>query len=159
MLRKGLLALFVVLFLAGAGVVTAQDDDHLTWVHTDYGWVRMINDGRLNGFDIAAPVAVFYTHHSVQPPFADMPMTVTDGIQLLAIDPATNQGVEVVRMSSEEILAAIAESGGGDVVLAQSNGYTLNYSASGWYWVAAPPDREGKVYSFVWPDTVIPGPH
>jgi hypothetical protein len=159
MFRKGLFALLIVLLLAGAAIVAAQDDEHLTWVHTDYGWVRMIDDGRLNGFDIAAPVAVFYTYDTVRPPFADMPMTVTNGIQLLAIDPVTNQGVEVLRLTSEEILAAIGESGGGDVVLAQSNGYTLNYSPSGWYWVAAPADSEGKVYSFVWPDTVIPGPH
>jgi len=39
---------------------------------------------------------------------------------------------------------------GDSVVIAKSNGYTLNYSKTGYFWISTPPDFEGKVYTFSW---------
>ena len=39
---------------------------------------------------------------------------------------------------------------GDSIVISKVNGYTLNYSKSGYLWISIPPDFEGKVYTFSW---------
>lgn len=55
----------------------------------------------------------------------------------------------------DQIRDRIAEMGEEDCLILESNGYSLHYAEPGWFWVATPPDREGKVYTFVWPDAVL----
>jgi hypothetical protein len=119
------------------------------------GWVLAFRDGRLNNFDLSAPVAIYYTSHTVWPGTGPT-MSVPDGVQLLAIDPVTNNGNLVLRITADEIRDRISEMGSEDYLVAEANGYSLHYAEPGWFWVAAPTDYEGKVYIFLWPDTVLP---
>jgi hypothetical protein len=150
--------LLLAALLLSAGVVLAQDgdDDGLLSVDAgDYGQVAMFTDGRVNAFDLAAPVAIYYTTHQVQFPHSQT-ITVPDGLQLLAINPVTNTGNLVLDVPLEEIRHAIDEDlVGADGLIAEQNGYSLHYAAPGLFWVAAPADFEGKVYSFVWPDRIL----
>jgi hypothetical protein len=157
-MRKGVLFLLLAaLLLVSAGVVLAQDepDEGMMWVYSDYGRIPMFTDGRLNAFDLAAPVAIYYTAHQVQ--FTDAPtISVPDGVQLLAIDPVTKAGNLVLDVPVEEIRHMIDEElVGADGVIAEQNGYSLHYAAPGLFWVATPADFEGKVYSYVWPDRIL----
>jgi hypothetical protein len=159
-MRKCLLFLtLAALLLVSAGVVLAQSDEPsegMIWVYTeDYGRIPMFTDGRLNAFDLAAPVAVYYTAHEERFPNAPT-ISVADGVQLLAIDPVTSEGNLVLDVPVEEIRNAIDEHlVGTDGLIAEQNGYSLHYAAPGWFWVSAPADAEGKVYNFVWPDRVL----
>jgi hypothetical protein len=160
MSKRVLFVLLTALLVVNVGVVFAQDDDDsgLVWVYTGedkYGWVREFNDGRLNAFDMSAPVAIYYTTETVRPTTGPT-IAVPDGIQLLAIDPVSNNGRLVLDISADEIRHMIDEHLlGTDGLIAQQNGYSLHYATPGWFWVSAPADREGKVYSFLWPDTIL----
>jgi hypothetical protein len=156
-------ALFLFVIVLSVGVVLAQDDGGpnrtgLMSVNTgedDYGWVLAFRDGRLNNFDLSAPVAIYYSYETIHPTTGPT-YTLPTGIQLLAIEPVTNNGQEVFTVPVEEIRHVIDEHLlGEDGVIYEQNGYSLHYAEPGWFWVAAPPDREGKVYSFVWPDVVV----
>jgi hypothetical protein len=85
--------------------------------------------------------------------FADAPtISVVDGIEVLAINPVTNNGELVFRLTGEEIQALVDEAGAVDCCLMERNGYSLHYSQDGWFWVETPADEEGKVYSITWAD-------
>jgi hypothetical protein len=154
-----MLFLFVAaLLLVSAGVVAAQGDSDeglITVGSEDYGRIAMFTDGRLNAFDLAAPVAIYYTKHNVLRPYAPT-ISVVDGIEVLAINPVTNNGELALRLTSEEIRHLVEEAGEVDCsCLLERNGYSLHYSRSGWFWVETPPDREGKVYTYAWEDFQI----
>jgi hypothetical protein len=161
MLKKVLL-LIVLLFVVGAVIVAAQEDEErpsgLMWVNTgedEYGWVQAFRDGRLNNFDLSAPVAIYYSYYTVDPT-TESTYTVPDGIQLLAIDPVTNNGSPILTVPVEEIRHMIDEHLlGADGLVAEQDGFSLHYAAPGWFWVETPADEEGKVYTFQWPDVVL----
>ncbi len=111
------------------------------------------NDGRINAYDAGAPVAVFDTYVDMPVVDADgLPTTETviDGIQLLRWNNDAENTTQVLDVSRADIEKAIAKSTKSDFTIANVNGYTLNYSQSGWFWVTTPPDAEGKVYTFTW---------
>ena len=115
--------------------------------------VPSFNDGRINAFDAGAPVAIFDTRVDVPAIDANgLPTTLTSisGIQLLAWSGASESATQVLDVSRDTIDKAIAKNTTKDFTVAKSNGYTLNYSQSGWFWVTTPPDSEGKVYTFTW---------
>jgi hypothetical protein len=158
-MRKGILFLVLAaLLLVSAGLVLAQDgdDDGLISVYTeDYGHIAMFTDGRLNAFDLAAPVAIYYTKHNELRPNAPT-ISVVDGIEVLAINPVTRNGELALHLTNEEIRNLVEQAGDVDCsCLIERNGYSLHYSRSGWFWVETPPDREGKVYTYTWEDTQI----
>jgi hypothetical protein len=147
--------IFTTMLLVGVlalGVFTvAAQDDHIL-VPTDSGLKLIIADGRLNGLDIAAPVAVYNTF---TPSFDTngIPVQEPFGIRLLAIDPVTSNGVPLFDLTTDEVLQLMNSE---DHMLVQ-DGYTLNYSPdTNWFWVAAPPDAEGKVYTFQWENLYFP---
>ena len=136
-------------FVLVTGVVAVQAAD----TSTDTPPVPSFNDGRINAYDPGAPVAVFNTRDEITAVDADgLPTTeaVVSGIQLLAWSNASESATQVLDVSRTAIESAIAKNTTKDFTIAKSNGYTLNYSQSGWFWVTTPPDSEGKVYTFSW---------
>jgi hypothetical protein len=152
--RLALVSIGVILLLSLGvlGVALAQDGG-VIFVQTDsYGLVPMINDGRLNGFDLAAPVAVYYTYNTVPQPDGTNGQVVS-GIELLRIEPVTGNG----QLALDVPLATLKKMiGNNKAATFEENGFTLSYSPSGWFSIEAPPDAEGKVYTFGWQNLVIP---
>lgn len=147
MSKKLSLSLLLVFILA-MGVVAVQAADTTVIVPKP-----SFTDGRLNVFDTAAPVIVFETRTDV-PAFDSVGLpTMTsfiNGVQLLQWNNDMQNTTEVLNVSAEKINAAIAKNTEPTFNIATENGYELNYSQTGWFWVTAPADFEGKVYTFSW---------
>lgn len=123
-------------------------------VPTDDGYLIAIDDGRLNAFDIGAPVVVFYHTQEVTLD-DDSVVDVPNGIDLLAVNQETNNGNLVLHVSSDDIQKLLD----GSESSLSDNGYTLNYDKEhDWFWISAPADGEGKVYTFAWEDTAFQAP-
>ena len=112
-----------------------------------------IRDGRVNGNDIAAPVAVFckFTYPDANNT-ALKPVnrwrSVLDRVELWGITDSTRQFHEIVMVPGSDIM--LTPSTLGVHVDAEGFGYVLYHNADGSLTVTAPPDREGKVYTFTW---------
>ena len=146
MFKKLGLSLSLMVVLAMGAFAVYADDTSTTETPT-------FSDGRLNAYDTGAPVAVFYTRDEIPAVDADglaTTETVVSGVQLLAWDNGSDSAHQVLDVSRATIEKAIAKNTKGDFTIASSNGYTLNYSQSGWFWITTAPDAEGKVYSFSW---------
>jgi hypothetical protein len=151
MSRKALIVVLLIGVFALSAFAVAAQDDHI-FVPTDSGIRLFIDDGRLNGFDIAAPVAVYYTYTTVTDA-AGSTIQSPNGIQLLQISPVTSNGSELVELTGAELAQVIT----GDTHSMDFNGFTLNYNPdNNWFWVVSPPDAEGKLYTFQWENTVFP---
>jgi hypothetical protein len=146
----GLLSALVI----GGGAVTALADED---VNPDD--LPHIDDQRVNAFDVAAPVAVFYTYEDV--------LMVDDngdaiyneegglqydnrltGLELVGINLSDTTTYGVLNLSMDEIAEAV-EAG---QTTWESMGFTLGIGDNGYFYVVSPADFEGKVYSFVWDD-------
>jgi hypothetical protein len=119
-----------------------------------------IADGRLNGVDVAAPVAVFYKYDKVTKPgdwkAAKYEFQQLRGIELLWIDPKTNQGKLALEVSAADIAKLVDKAKHKDnTLIASKNGFALYYSSANWFWVSAP-DKEGKTYTFKWQNLTVP---
>lgn len=138
-LKIGFLMVFVfALATAALGFVSADDDEPT--VTTD------IEDTRVNYWEVGAPVAVYCTFET---PDADDPdYSEFSGIELLAINPETNNGENVAAISAEEIEAAGVNEAE-DTLLVSGSGYSLYRAKTGEFYVVSPADAEGKVYTFV----------
>jgi hypothetical protein len=151
MFKKMLLIVSVFAFVLafGATAAFAGDDDagDCPLVYSeDYGiWVPGYCDGRINAFDIAQPVAIYYSYDTVQALDDDgnaYTTNVVSGIELWVID-AEGTGQLVVWAHLPEIEQAFSATA--DVQIAAADGVTLNYSPSThMFWVTAPG------YSFSW---------
>lgn len=135
----------MIVALLAVPVVLAEEDPVPTYT-----------DGRLNAFDIDAPVAVF--------PYTELVCTCNEdgewwgsdgnklyqdklmGYQLYGLVPGIEEEIKLIMVVDiAEITSAIAAAPGVDVMIAQSMGYTFNYSASGYLFVVAP---NGYAYSW-----------
>ena len=154
MCRKLSFILLLVVLAAVVVTVAAKESDppSIPVETEDYGTVMAINDGRLNGVDVAAPVAVFVQHVTLEDPEDGHFYQKDAAYELLAIDPKTNGGYLVLRATADDIQQLMT----GKIDMIESNGYTLEYSPSDWFWVTAPADKEGKVYSFQWQNHEFP---
>jgi len=144
-LGLGLLLSFVL--ATGVVAVQAANDTSDTLPPPSF------TDGRLNSYDTGAPVAVFEPHQDIPALTSEgLPgnETIISGVQLLAWNGGSDSAKQVLDVSRDAIEKAIAKNGTKDFTIAKANGYTLNYSKSGWFWVTTPPDSEGKVYTFTW---------
>jgi hypothetical protein len=151
MSRKSLSVILIVGVLALGVFTAAAQDDHIL-VSTDSGFQLIIADGRLNGLDISAPVAVYNTF---TPTFDanGVPFNEPVGIQILRIDPVTSNGVPLFELTHDEVMDLMNS----EDHMMTVDGYTLNYSAdTNWFWVSAPADAEGKVYTFQWENVNFP---
>ncbi len=116
-----LMVLLTVMALAvfAVSVVSAQDDS--TNLPT-------INDGRVNEFDIAAPVAI-YDYYSY--PYADdVNMGVLDHIEFWGIPSGGDNIQKVMNVTAAEIVAADT-SAGSSVLVASNDGYSLYKEVDG----------------------------
>lgn len=146
MKKFGISLVLALVMVTGVIAVQAADD-------TDTPIVPSFNDGRINAYDSGAPVAIFNTRDEIAAVDEDglaTTETVISGIELLSWSNASESASEVLDVSREAIEEAIATNTASDFTIAESNGYALNYSQSGWFWVTTPPDAEGKVYTFSW---------
>jgi hypothetical protein len=145
MFRKMVLfALFALVMVVGVSAVMADDSSDNP--------KPVFNDGRLNAFDAGAPIALYYTYdeqHSVASDGSDVKTEVLSGVEALAWDNQTGTSSLALNATVDQINQVTATCTS-NCVVAESNGYTLNYSASGWLWVTTPADSEGKTYSFQW---------
>jgi hypothetical protein len=104
-----------------------------------------IADGRLNGFDIAALVVVYYTYPEGQPAVGEAP----DGVELLAVNQQSDNGYRVLDANMNDIQKLID----GKSTSISDNGYGLNYDRkNGWFWISTP----GKQYDFFWDNADSP---
>ncbi|HEX2907205.1 MAG TPA: hypothetical protein VHO69_10125 [Phototrophicaceae bacterium] len=150
MSKKWIVTMLVVTVLAMTAVSVAQAGDGITTVDIGDGDVAWkFTDGRINAFDMSAPVAVYYTTETRTNDDTTNYEVVT-GLELLAIDPVTETGHLVVKAD----VAAVKQLMSGAVSVIEADGYSLHYS-SGTFWVVAPADAEGKVYSFAWETTAF----
>ena len=144
-----------ILFMAvvGLGVLVVSAQDDTVQVNTDsYGTISIIADGRLNGTDLAAPVAVYPIYQNDVDADGN-PIQSLTGLQLLQIDPATNNGEPLFNLSTDDVQQLMTSPSHS----LTAEGFTLNYSPdTNWFWVAAPADAEGKVYTFQWANPGFP---
>ncbi len=151
MSRIVLLVLLVAVLLT-AGVVLAEEK----WKPGP----PTFTDGRLNQFDPAAPVAIYYKYEKVTSvptkPWMETKHEeqVLRGIELLSTDP-NSRGNVLLFASIADIQKMIKKGKGVDCCIAEGNGVSLHWSTDGWFWVEAV-QRDGKIYSFQWQNLTIP---
>jgi len=119
-----------------------------------------ITDGRLNGADVAAPVAVFYKYDTVRKPgdwkYPFYEVKVLRGVEVLVINPKTNTGSLALAVSAADITKIVDAADHKDgTLIATKNGYSMYYSKDNWFWVTAP-DASGKTYTFQWQNLTVP---
>jgi hypothetical protein len=100
-----------------------------------------ITDGRMNGGDIGAPAVIYCD-------FSDDSHNQFLGIEVLRVTPE-NTGVLALYASAAEI-AKVGDAPAADSLIKQENGYSLYRAPTGEFYLVAPADSEGKVYSFAW---------
>lgn len=122
-----------------------------------------IYDGRLNGADVSAPVAVFYKYDKVRVAsdkpwlYAFKEIKELRGVELLAIDPKTNNGKLVLEVSAADIAKIVDKAGHEDgTLIAEKNGYAMYFAKNNWFWITTPADTSGKVYTFQWQNLTVP---
>lgn len=181
--RKAWSAVLAIVMVLSAIVVFAQDGPGVVKITLpDGAEVPVFTDGRINAFDIGAPVVIYYTaqNGTVLNPFfserstgeqnpVDMdfaftdpavdtfvnPGSILDSVQLLAVDPVTSNGNLVMEASVDDLRSLVT--GGNNRIT--ENGYTLNYNReANWFWVSTPANFEGKVYTFAWENNLFPRP-
>ncbi len=144
-----LISTLVISSLALTAFVASADDSEntdpaFTWTYNeDAGRLLVINDGRINSWEVAAPVAIYYTWDMVIGGEGSIVPQAT-GIELLGIN-ADGEG-ELVLTASLDDLQTLAD---GSAAYLEADGYRLYY-VDGSFTVIAPPDYEGKTYSFTW---------
>jgi hypothetical protein len=156
MFKRLVLLTTLAVLLLGMIVVVAKDGSKDPQPTNGY-----IFDGRLNGADVAAPVAVFYKYDALRLPgdwtAAVKEVKVLRGVELLAIDPKTNSGKLALEVSAADIAKVVDNAKHKDGTLIKSqNGYSLFYSKDNWFWIVSPPDKEGKTYTFEWQNLTVP---
>ena len=137
--RNLLLVVLALSLLASAGVVLAQDEEPIPPFFTD---------GRLNGYDLAAPVVVYYTHDTVAGTNWGEFNEVITGLELWRVS-GEGIGQKILELTNDEINEAVAR--GHMVFESDAPGFDLNVGSNGWLWVQCP-GCDGKIYTFEWDD-------
>ena len=184
MSKKALIVIMAAVLVLGAIGVMAQDGPGVINITLPDGKsVPVFTDGRLNAFDIAAPVVVYYTAANgtiVNPNFTtdqvDMvnlsnnsinannvngtnanppanPEGLISKLQVLAIDPVTSNGNVVLEPTADDLLGLVT----GQQKSISAKGYSVSYDRnSNSFFVQSPANFEGKVYTFAWPNNLFP---
>lgn len=157
MLRKSLLVLGVLaLLLLGASAVLAQGGGKIMHVYDEDAErvLPLFDDGRVNAFDIDAPIAIFYVREAVVKldengdwEWNDDMIVYEDVIQSLDLwaKLPNHETFQQIMCCPIEELNATVNAATQDTVLLNRDGYTLGYSTTGYFWVTGP-----NGYYFVW---------
>ena len=178
MTKKVLIAVMAaVLALTAIGVMAQDGPGVIDITLPDGSIVPVFTDGRLNAFDLAAPVVVYYTAPNgtiVNPNYTTDqvdqvnldsanavnkntttqpdPNGLIDKLQVLAIDPATSNGNLVMEVPVNDLFSLVT----GSENNISAKGYSVNFDPkSNYFWVQAPANFEGKVYTFAWRNTLF----
>lgn len=130
-----IVALLMVFVLSLSAAVMLADDD-------EEEIAPLIDDGRVNAYDPAAPVAVYCVYRT------EGEGAVMDRIALLSTHPDT-LGSGILDVTVEDI-DDIGYSEDEDTLISESDGYGLYRATDGSFYVVAPADFEGKIYTFNW---------
>lgn len=134
-----IMMLFIAVLALGVGVIYAEDDSETMDVPT-------IDDGRVNSWDIAAPVVVFCEFDY---PYADDEnMGVFDTMELWGAT-GEDEFQLVATVTAQEIEDAGVDADS-STLLVSAYGYSLYRETDGSFTVTAAPDADGKVYRFNW---------
>lgn len=157
MLRKSLFVLAVMaMLLVSASAVLAQGGGKIIHFYDEDAdtMLPLFDDGRVNAFDIDAPIAIFYEREAVLKLDEngdwtwDQDMIVYED-RLVSLDLwARLPGYETfqkIECCPIDQLIATVDAATQDMILMQKHGYTLGYSVSGYFWVTGP---DG--YYFYW---------
>lgn len=143
-MRKILLLLSILLIVGASGAVFAQEEEEDDLGSA--GHLPVFDDGRLNAYDLDAPVAVYDHTTTFMPSSGSTPCFVA-GIEVWAYDPRTNTSQKVLCATSAELTESLRSTE--DVAIMTNGLYSLNYSTDGYFWVTAPASQ-GRTYSFSW---------
>jgi hypothetical protein len=149
MFKRLAVALLALFFVVGiVGVVVAQDDGLVPVDSDNYGTIARFNDGRLNAFDIAAPVAVYY-HYDPVPAYMGGPnLDVLRSVQVWAYNPDLGTSQKVVDAPISTILADEPNLVNDPFVV---GGIALHHTDNGYFTLQAP-NADGTTYTFSWYD-------
>lgn len=111
----------------------------------DTATLPSINDGRINKFDIAAPVAIF--ENFIYPYEDDVNYGVLDSVEFWGYT-GSDSFEKVLEVTRAEIEAATP--GDTSVLVATGYGFSLYKEVDGSLTLVAPADAEGKAYEFNW---------
>ncbi len=78
-------------------------------------------------------------------------MDEVSAIELWGVKSETNNGYLALSISVEDINAVVESANGEDTLIAEADGFTLNYSQYGYFWVTGQ-KVDGSSYSFLWED-------
>lgn len=133
----GVLALAL---MVGVGIAAADDDAED---------VPVIADGRVNSWEVAAPVVIFcdFEGYSLDDGTQYSIMTQID---LYALPYSDGAWENVASVSADVLADAIAEEREEGLLLVDNLGYGLFLNMDDSLTVTAPADAEGKVYTFSW---------
>ncbi|MBZ0316741.1 MAG: hypothetical protein K8L91_10000 [Anaerolineae bacterium] len=115
MLKKiALLSIVAVMLAVGVGMASAGGG---------------INDGRINSFDVASGVAIYYTYDDGYVTDEDGNQVLTEVITGIEVWYATEagNGVKLFELSDSQIDKAVNASASPSVVIGGGNGYYLGY--------------------------------
>jgi hypothetical protein len=127
-------ALAAVVLTVGVGVISAEEG------------VPAISDGRVNSWDLAAPVIVYCQFEYPDP--EDRDAGVLDYIELWGLN-GEDYFEQVAVVTAEEIDAA-GVNAEISTLLVSGSGYSLYRETDGSFTAVAPVDPEGKLYTFNW---------
>lgn len=116
MLKKlALLSIVAVMLAVGVGMASADGGG--------------INDGRINSFDVASGVAIYYTYGDGYVTDEDGNQVLTEVITGIEVWYATEagNGVKLFELSDSQIDKAVNASASPSVVIGGGNGYYLGY--------------------------------
>jgi hypothetical protein len=153
MLRRlliGVLALFIV--VGAVQIVNAQDEGLVPVEVEDYGLIYRFDDGRLNAFDLDAPVAIYYTYEAI-PQFVGGPfMAVQRAVEVWAYDPKTETSEQVIFAPLPDLRLDTPDRAT-DPFVVENGAIQLHRTLDGVFTVTAP-GVNGIQYTFEWPDTL-----
>lgn len=108
-------------------------------------------DGRLNAYDTAAPVVIFYTHRTIPTTGWNQFRQIDTGIELYHVaGRAPDIGDRILYMTAEELNEAV-QAGIMDFETSMP-GYELHVGTNGWMWVSGPDVAPNRTYTYSWDD-------
>ncbi len=148
MLKRVSLLLSVVVLAALASNVLA--DDGTSTFKTSHDGDQLVGsytDGRINAYQVVSPVAIYYSYGpEYLSPDGSLVKDV-NGIQVWTINQTTGEGQQAFDVTLPDLQKDIAAAKGADTVITSADGFTLNHSGSGSYWLSGP-----NGYNFTWSD-------